>query len=150
MSENKTKMVDITEKPIVKRKATASGKISLKEETIKKIRNKQIKKGDPITVGKIAAINAVKQTPLLIPMCHQIPITMIDFETDISERVITVFVTVTAEAKTGVEMEALVGVTTFLNVIWDMTKYLEKDENGQYPTTKISDIKVISKEKEKT
>ena len=56
-------------------------------------------------------------------------------------------VTVITIAQTGVEMEALVGVSTFLNVIWDMTKYLEKDEQGQYPHTKITDIEVIEKKK---
>lgn len=148
MSDRDIKMVDITDKPIVKRIATASGKIVLKANTIERIKNNEIKKGDPLTVGKIAAINAIKQTPLLIPMCHQIPITTVSFETEIAKNEITVYVTVIAEAKTGVEMEALVGVTTFLNVLWDMTKYLEKDSKGQYPTTKITDIRVLHKEKQ--
>lgn len=140
-------MIDISEKPPVKRTATASGKIILGEESIRKIRNKEIKKGDPLIVGEIAALNSIKMTPQLIPLCHQIPISNVKFETDIQDTYIEVRVTVSAIAKTGVEMEALAGVTTFLNNIWDMTKYIEKDKNGQYPTTKMTDIRVLRKEK---
>ncbi len=147
MSERNIAMIDITAKEPVKRTATATGEIFLAKETIEKIKKQRVKKGDPLAVGKIAAIQAVKQTPILIPMCHQIPITHIDFSHKIEDDHITVYVTVTTIAKTGVEMEALVGVTTFLNVIWDMVKYLEKDENGQYPHTHIDNIKVLKKEK---
>jgi cyclic pyranopterin phosphate synthase len=141
-------MVDISEKPVVKRTATASGKIYLTTKTITSIKNGEIKKGDPLVVGEIAALTALKNTPQLIPLCHQIPITDVKFQTKITEKYIEVQVTVISIAQTGVEMEALVGVSTFLNNIWDMTKYLEKDTQGQYPTTKISDICVIEKIKE--
>lgn len=141
-------MIDITEKKIVKREAKASGKIFLKKETIEKIRNKEIRKGDALETAKIAGINAVKQTQLLIPHCHQIPINFIDFEFKINEDDIETICTVKTQAKTGVEMESLLGVSIALNTIFDMVKYLEKDENGQYPTTKISDIKVLKKVKE--
>ena len=147
MLERKVSMVDISQKKTVKRIAIATGKIFLKSDTIEKIKEKKIKKGDPLQVGQVAALTAIKQTPLLIPLCHQIPITNIKFDYTIKEEYIQVFVTVETLAKTGVEMEALVGVSAFLNVIWDMTKYLEKDEEGQYPTTHISDIRVIKKEK---
>ena len=140
-------MIDISEKPHIKRTATAVGKIILTKNTINILREGKIKKGDPLVVGKVAAINAIKMTPQLIPLCHQIPITNIEFETEIEDTSITTKVTVTTIAQTGVEMEALVGVSTFLNVIWDMTKYLEKDEQGQYPHTKITDIEVIEKKK---
>ncbi|MHA1796081.1 MAG: cyclic pyranopterin monophosphate synthase MoaC, partial [Promethearchaeota archaeon] len=90
---------------------------------------------------------AVKNTPTLIPLCHQIPITKISFEINVESEKIKVSVKVETIAQTGVEMEALIGVSVFLNNIWDMTKYLEKDPNGQYPTTKISNIRVISKQK---
>ena len=147
MSERKVSMVDIAEKDVIKRTALAAGKIYLKKETVEKIKEGKIKKGDPLQVGQVAALTAIKQTPILIPLCHQIPITNIKFDYEIEENYIEVFVTVETLAKTGVEMEALVGVTIFLNVIWDMVKYLEKDKNGQYPTTRIDEIRVVKKEK---
>ncbi|MHA1267014.1 MAG: cyclic pyranopterin monophosphate synthase MoaC [Candidatus Helarchaeota archaeon] len=147
MSQKNVSMIDISEKPHIKRVATAAGKIILTKKTIGLLREGKIKKGNPLIVAEVAAINAIKMTPQLIPLCHQIPITNIEFTTEIKETFVYVKVTVTTIAQTGVEMEALVGVTAFLNVIWDMTKYLEKDEEGQYPFTKITDIEVIQKKK---
>ncbi len=140
-------MVDISEKNIVERIAVAEGKIYLKRETLDKILKKEIKKGDVLTVAEISAINAVKKTPDLILLCHQIPIANVDvyFKINEKENSITANVKVKAIAKTGVEMDALTGVTVALLTIWDMTKYLEKDNKGQYKTTKISDIEVIEK-----
>jgi len=139
------KQVDISAKKIVKREARASGKIYLKTETIETIKNKQIKKGDPLVAAQIAAVQGVKQTPQLIPLCHQIPIDSVNTEFTVHPDSIEVIVDVKADAKTGVEMEALVGVTLGLTTIWDMVKYLEKNENGQYLTTKITDIHVVKK-----
>jgi len=147
MKPKDIKMVDISDKPPVKRTATATGKIHLSKETIKTIESDQIIKGNPLIVGEIAAINSIKSTPSIIPLCHQIPIKNISFETKINQNSIEVSVKVSTIAQTGVEIEAIVGVSTFLNVIWDMTKYIEKDEQGQYPNTRITDIRVINKEK---
>ncbi len=141
-------MIDISGKKVVKREAKAYGKIFLKKGTIEKIKKQETKKGDVFETAKLAGINAVKQTQILIPHCHQIPINFINFEFKINEYSIEAFCTVKAQAKTGVEMESLVGVSIALNTIWDMVKYLEKDENGQYPSTKITDIKVLKKIKE--
>jgi len=140
-------MIDISNKNHITRIATARGKIQLKKETIKQINERTIKKGDPLVVGKIAAMQAIKRTPELIPMCHQIPITHVDFNHEIKEEEIIVEVTVKTVARTGVEMEAVVGVSIFLSTIWDMVKYLEKDKDGQYPVTEIDEIKVVKKEK---
>lgn len=140
-------MVDIADKPPVKRVATASGLIKLKESTIDSIRSGQIKKGDVLTTARIASIMAVKGTPQIIPMCHPIPLTGIDVEFKIKVGIIEATVTVTSVGKTGVEMEALTGVTAALLNIWDMVKYLEKDETGNYPETKITEIKVLEKRK---
>lgn len=142
------KMIDISEKEIVRREATASGRIILKRETIEKIKNGEIKKGNPLSVAEVAAINAVKQTQFLIPLCHQIPITSVYVEFNIQTDFIETKVTVKSISKTGVEMESLVGVSIALNTIWDMVKYLEKDKTGQYPHTRIEEIKVIKKFKE--
>jgi len=140
-------MVDITEKPVVKRKADAAGKIILSPGTVLKIKEGQIKKGDPLLVAEVAAMNAAKQTHLLIPHCHQIPLDTVKVSFEIYDEYIETACLVRAQARTGVEMEALVGVSVALNTVWDMVKYLEKDDNGQYPQTRITDIRVIRKEK---
>ena len=138
-------MIDISEKDSIVRIATASGKILLKKDTIERIINNQVKKGDVFTIAKIAAINAVKKVPDLIPLCHPIPITNVAVEYSTGENSIDVKCTVKSIAKTGVEMEALTGVNVALLNIWDVVKMYEKNENGQYPSTIISDIKVEEK-----
>ena len=140
-------MIDVSEKPIVLRKAEAIGTIFLSPGTIKAIKSGKIKKGEPLSVAEISAMNAAKQTHLLIPHCHQIPLDTVSVGFEVSKRGIEVRCLVKAQARTGVEMEALVGVTIALNTIWDMVKYLEKDKKGQYPDTRITDIRVIKKEK---
>lgn len=140
-------MIDISEKEVTKRRAVARGKLHLKKETIKKIKKNEIKKGDPIEIARIAAVNAAKETSRLIPLCHQIPLELVESDFDIREDFIEVNVTVSARAKTGVEMEALAGVSLALLTLWDMVKYLEKDERGQYPSTRITDVEVLKKEK---
>jgi cyclic pyranopterin phosphate synthase len=142
------KMVDIAEKPIAKRTAQAQGKIWLQRETIQKIRSGHVEKGDVLAAANVAGILAVKKTPELIPLCHPIPISQVTISFQIDAEHITASCKVVGEYKTGVEMEALVGVSTALLTIWDMVKYLEKDENGQYPHTKIGEIKVLKKKKE--
>ena len=140
-------MVDITEKPVVRRQAEAAGSIILSRGTIEEIKAGRIKKGDPLVVAEVAGMNAAKQTHLLIPHCHQIPLDTVSVEFKISEDRIDAKCFVRAQARTGVEMEALVGVSTALNSVWDMVKYIEKDDQGQYPGTKITDIMVTMKEK---
>lgn len=140
-------MVDVTEKPVIRRKAEAAGKIVLSPKTIREIRKGRIKKGDPLLVAEVAAMNAAKQTHLLLPHCHQIPLDTVKVDIRVSDDCIEARCLVKAQARTGVEMEALVGVTMALNTIWDMVKYLEKDNEGQYPTTLMTDIKVVKKEK---
>ncbi len=140
-------MVNVGRKDIIKRYAEAKGKIILRPDTLKKIKEGKIEKGDPFAVAEIAGINAAKQTHLLIPFCHQIPLDHVDVGFSIKEDGIEAICTVSAEAKTGVEMEAIVGVSIALNTIWDMVKYLEKDEDGQYPHTRIEAIQVTLKKK---
>jgi cyclic pyranopterin phosphate synthase len=140
-------MVDITEKPPVFRKATATGSIRLQEVSVEAIRTGQVKKGDVLTTARLAAILAVKDTPRLIPLCHSIPITGLEVNFEIEERRVRATVTVTSLGRTGVEMEALTGVAVALLNIWDMVKYLEKDETGNYPDTEIFGITVCEKKK---
>jgi len=140
-------MVDISEKEIVPRKAEATGRIILKKETVAAIRSGKVKKGDPLAVAEIACIQAVKKTPELIPMCHNIPLGNVDAHFIVNDDSVEVRCSVTATYRTGVEMEALTGVSVGLLTIWDMVKYLEKDEQGQYPSTKITDVIVTEKRK---
>ena len=138
-------MIDISDKMPVYREATAVGRIILKKDTINKIRKGAIKKGDVLKVAEVACLNAVKQTHLIIPMCHQLLLNTITVDYTINSGNIEASVTVKTIAQTGVEMEALVGVSVVLNNIWDMVKYLEKDKNGQYPETRIEEIRVLNK-----
>jgi cyclic pyranopterin phosphate synthase len=140
-------MIDVGEKPVIHRKAETTGTIYLSPKTIEEINAGRIKKGNPLQVAEITAMNAAKQTHLLIPHCHQIPLDTVSVAFQVSEDSIEARCLVKAQAKTGVEMEALVGVSVALNTVWDMVKYLEKDEQGQYPDTRITDIRVLKKEK---
>jgi cyclic pyranopterin phosphate synthase len=140
-------MIDVGDKKVVPRKAVAEGEIVLKRETIEEIRQGTVKKGDVLTVARTAGLNAVKQTSSLIPMCHPIPITYAGVDFDLHDEKIICRCEVRADYKTGVEMEALTGASLALLTVWDMVKYLEKDEKGQYPHTGITNIIVTSKEK---
>jgi cyclic pyranopterin phosphate synthase len=139
-------MIDISNKNVVIREARASGKIVLQESSIERIKNNNVQKGDVITIARIAGTNAVKKVPDLIPLCHPIPITgtSIEFEF-IDSNTIKVICTVKGIWKTGVEMEALTGLNVALLNIWDLVKMYEKDENGQYPSARITDIIVEQK-----
>lgn len=141
------KMIDVTSKGEAYREATATGFIKLKRDTVELIKKNLVEKGDVLTVSSIAAINAVKQTPHILPLTHNIPITGVDVKFDVEDDGIKVYVTVKTTAKTGVEMEALMGVTVALLNIWDMVKKYEKDEQGKYPYTAITEIKVLEKMK---
>ena len=110
-------MVDVTEKPVVARKAEASGRIYLSSGTMAAIRDGKIKKGDPFPVAEVAAMNAAKQTHLLIPHCHQVPLDTVRVSFRLEEGFVEAACFVSAQAKTGVEMEALVGVTMALNTV---------------------------------
>ncbi|QIQ77756.1 cyclic pyranopterin monophosphate synthase MoaC [Halogeometricum borinquense] len=145
--EGNVQMVDVGSKPDTRRRAVARGTIHLTESTVDAIRDDQIGKGDVLATARIGAIQAVKHTWETIPMCHQIPITNVETTFDVADERVTLTVTVETTGKTGCEMEALEGVTTGLNVVWDMVKAAEKDDDGQYPDTRISDVHVVSKEK---
>jgi cyclic pyranopterin phosphate synthase len=138
-------MVDITDKQPVFRRATASGSIRLKEDTVLAIQSGRVKKGDVLATARLAAILAVKDTPRIIPFCHPIPITGLDVDFEVQAGRVQATVSVSSVGRTGVEMEALTGVTVALLNVWDMVKYLEKDETGNYPDTRIGEIRVCEK-----
>ncbi len=145
---DRVRMVDISEKRDVRRSAIAEGFIKLKKETIKAIVNNMVAKGNVLVTANVAAVMAVKKTPELIPMCHPIPITSVTLDFDVEEDGVRVRCMVKSTGKTGVEMEALTGVSIALLTIWDMVKSMEKNEEGNYPETVISTIRVTEKVKE--
>ncbi|MFB6310077.1 MAG: cyclic pyranopterin monophosphate synthase MoaC [Salinirussus sp.] len=138
-------MVDIGDKTERFRRAVAAGRITLGPETVEAVRHDEIEKGDVNSAVRIGAVDAVKHAWEAIPLCHQIPITSVDTEIAIADDGIELEVGVETTARTGPEMEALHGVTTGLNVAWDMVKAVEKDDHGQYPTTRIQDVRVVEK-----
>ena len=142
-------IVNIGQKPVVERRATARGRVVLHPETKTAISEGLIKKGDVLEASTIAAIQAVKDTPRIVPHCHPIPLegTEVNWNWDGSSLWCTV--TVSAHYKTGIEMEALTGVAAGLLCVFDMVKSLEKDVDGQYPVARITDLEVVEKFKGK-
>ncbi len=140
-------MVDISGKEIVYREAVARGRIRLKPDTVRLVREGGVEKGDVYEAAKITCINAVKNTPGILPYCHPISITHVGFDMEYGDSYIDVVVTVRAYERTGVEMEALTGAAAALLTIWDMVKKYEKDEYGNYPHTAIENIYVVRKVK---
>ncbi len=142
-------MANISGKDIVLREATAQGTIMLQPKTIGLIKRGKIEKGNPVDIANIAGIAATKLTPTIMPLCHPLPIENVKLEFQVKKESISVKASVMTHWKTGVEMEALSAVTAALLNIWDVVKKYEKDKNGQYPTTKIYDVSVVSKVKGK-
>lgn len=141
------RQVDISGKPEVKRVAVARGFIKLRAETVKRVREGEVEKGDPLQVARLAGINAAKLTPTLLPLCHPLRLEHIQVEPRIRDDGVEVEVKVEATEKTGVEMEALTALSIALLNIWDVVKAYEKDAVGQYPETEITGIRVVRKVK---
>ena len=140
-------IVDVGSKPILEREATATGFIRLSKAAIDSVINRNSPKGDVREASTISVIQAVKETPRTLPHCHPIPIEGCNVEWEILEDELRCTVTVRTHWTTGVEMEALCGVSAGLLCAWDMLKPIEKDENGQYPNVSIEGIRVLRKKK---
>ena len=138
--KGRSRMVDVSEKQITLREATATGTISMKPETFTMIMNKEMKKGDVFEVARLAGILAAKRTFELIPLCHPLNISSVEilFHPDGKTSRVKIESRVKVEAKTGVEMEALVAVAVAALTIYDMCKAVER---GMV----ISDIKLLRK-----
>ena len=134
------KMVDVSNKAVTHRKALATGEIILGPKVIKMIKNKKMPKGDPLSIAEVSGINGVKKTSELIPLCHPLPLDHISLHTEINEKKnsIIVYCLVSANSKTGVEMEALSGVNSALLAIYDLSKIVE-------PNLKITNTKLLVK-----
>ena len=133
-------MVDVGAKPDTERTAIAKGEVLMKRETLDLIRAGQIKKGDVLTVAQIAGIIASKKTSELIPLCHPLPLTKVDVDLTLDDSLPGVLITATAKTigKTGVEMEALTGVSVAALTVYDMAKAVEK-------TMRIQNIRLVEK-----
>ena len=140
-SKNSFDMVNISAKKETFRRALASGKIYVGEEVFKLIKNKEMLKGDPVALAEVSAVLGVKKTSELIPLCHPLPIdhtaTKIIMHKEDSS--LEVFCVVSAYAKTGVEMEAIMGVNAALITIYDLSKIVN-------PHLRIDNVKLLIKE----
>jgi cyclic pyranopterin phosphate synthase len=138
-------MVDVSHKPVTSRFAIASGKIHLSEEAIHMVQAERSHKGNILGVAEIAAIMAAKRTSDIIPLCHPLPLSHVGVAWDVRPKdgYVVVMVTIHTEGRTGVEMEALLGVTVALVTVFDMTKSVSHDHI-------ISDVKVLEKAGGKT
>jgi len=134
------KMVDVSSKDITHRKALAMGEIILSSKIIEMIKNNKMPKGDPLAIAEVSGINGVKKTSELIPLCHPLSLDHISIHTEIDEKknLINVYCLVSANSKTGVEMEALSGVNSALLAIYDLSKIVE-------PNLKITNTKLLVK-----
>jgi cyclic pyranopterin phosphate synthase len=140
-------MVDVSAKPVIRREAVAEGFIKLNKRTIAVIRRKGLEKGDAEEIAKVGAITAAKRTSDILMLCHPIPLESVKVNVAVLNDGVKVTAEVVADAKTGVEMEALTAVAMGLLNVWDVTKKYEKDAQGQYPSTSLVDIHVVRKVK---
>jgi len=131
-------MVGVGHKPVQFRRAIAAGKLLCAPATIRLLKKAALPKGDVLGVARIAAIQAVKRTADLIPLCHPLPINKIDVQFKVTSQTIEIECRVETEAKTGVEMEALTGVSVAALTLYDMCKAVDKK-------MRISDIRVVEK-----
>jgi len=122
------KMVDVSSKKVTHRKALAVGEIILSSEVIEMIKSKKMPKGDPLSIAEVSGINGVKKTSELIPLCHPLPLDHISIHTEIDEpkNSIIVYCLVSANSKTGVEMEALTAASIAALTIYDMCKAVDR------------------------
>ncbi len=139
--EGAARMVDVGEKTIVRRTATAAGSIRMSPETVRLLQDKALPKGDALNTARIAGVLAAKRTPDLIPLCHGLNLTHIDLEFAVGDDQIEITATSQVNDRTGVEMEALTAVSVAALTIYDMCKAVDKQ-------MVISDVRLLEKTKE--
>ena len=140
-ADGRAQMVDVSAKPLSARTAIATGKIRLQRETVDLISENKIAKGDVFATARIAGIQAAKQTPQLIPLCHPLPLSHVTIDIVTSNDGAEVKCAARTVAQTGVEMEALTGVSVALLTIYDMCKAVDNE-------MRISDIRLVEKTKQ--
>lgn len=138
--QGRAKMVDVGEKDVTERKATAAARVLVSRETFELIRTGGMKKGDVLTVAQIAGVMGAKKTPQIIPMCHPVMVNGIDLDLSLDEERCSVEIkaTVSCSGKTGVEMEALTAASVAALTVYDMCKAVQKD-------MVITDVRLLEK-----
>jgi cyclic pyranopterin phosphate synthase len=137
---NETHMIDVGDKAVTRREATARGGIRMKPETAAKVQTSTVPKGNALETARVAAIMAAKNTPQIVPLCHPLLLSGVEceFDCDVENGLITATTTVKCNGQTGVEMEALTAVSAALLTIYDMTKGIDE-------TLEIESIVLMSK-----
>jgi cyclic pyranopterin monophosphate synthase len=139
--EGEAQMVDVGGKAVLRRTATAAGRVRMSPETVDLLRDRALPKGDALNTARIAGVMAAKRTPDLIPLCHGLNLTSVDVEFEVGEEEIGIVATARASDRTGVEMEALTAVSVAALTIYDMCKAVDK---GMV----IGDVRLLEKTKE--
>ncbi len=139
-SEGRARMVDVSSKPETRRMAIASGRVGMKAETLRRIMDKEIEKGDVLGIARVAGIMAAKKTGEIIPLCHPLRIDTVEvyFQPDVQRSEVRIETRVKSTGRTGVEMEALVATAASALTIYDMCKAIDRG-------MKISDIMLQKK-----
>jgi cyclic pyranopterin phosphate synthase len=135
------RMVDVGEKAVVRRTATAGGLVRMAPHTVELLKERALPKGDALNTARVAGIMAAKRTPDLIPLCHGLDLTSVDVEFTVKEEGVEVRATAHASDRTGVEMEALTAVSVASLTLYDMCKAVDKE-------MVIEDIRLLEKTKE--
>lgn len=138
--KGEARMVDVGSKPVVARVAVAEATLICKAATIRLLKNQALPKGDVLAVARVAGIQAAKQTAGLIPLCHVLPLDAVEVEFAVKPRGVRVTCTVRTQARTGVEMEALTGVTVAALTLYDMGKAVDKG-------MRVEGLRVVKKTK---
>src|SRR5436305_7171148 len=133
------RMVDVGSKPLSRRRATARGEVRMAGETTRRLR--ELPKGDALATAQLAGIMAAKRTSELIPLCHPLPLTLIDVELRVDESSVEITASVETTAQTGVEMEALTAVSVAALTVYDMAKAIDKEMT-------IGEVRLLEKTKE--
>jgi cyclic pyranopterin phosphate synthase len=139
--QGEASMVDVSAKPPLRREAIAIGRIVLAPGTLDLIRKNQVKKGDVLSIARIAGIQAAKQTQHLIPLCHQIPLSKVQIDFELLPKAVHITASAITIAQTGVEMEALTAVSVAALTIYDMCKAADKK-------MRIEGVRLVSKTKQ--
>jgi cyclic pyranopterin monophosphate synthase len=138
-STGEVRMVDVGAKPLSRRRAVARGRVRMAEETAARLRT--LPKGDALTVARVAGIQAAKRTSELVPLCHPLPLSVVEVRLTVDGEGVAIEAAVETTAQTGVEMEALTAVSVAALTVYDMAKAVDKE-------MRIDDVALVSKTKE--
>jgi cyclic pyranopterin phosphate synthase len=139
--KGEARMVDVGDKKVQKRSAAASGRIRMAAATLKAIMEDRVKKGNVLATARIAGIQAAKGTSGLIPLCHNLPLDSVRIDFEFADGGLLATCSVSCQARTGVEMEALTGVTVALLTVYDMVKAIDREMI-------LNGIRLVHKKKE--